>query len=174
MQKGLCLFLLNSQHLSLAGAGVHHDSHGNRGVSFTREVANLLGSPVFLKFEVLFLQVRDQVLLLILHHGVHAHDFRRYFYGGRRCLLSFLLAQTRKTCQRQEDNPENDGRVRPACHRREIYRTVTISNLQFSRHASLDAAAKLRVFANYRHTRSGDDSIHLPRTSSFLMNLRRR
>ncbi len=36
----------------------------------------------------------------------------------------------------------------------------------------LDAAAKLRVFANYIHSESGDESFHLPRTSSLRMNMR--
>jgi hypothetical protein len=38
----------------------------------------------------------------------------------------------------------------------------------------LDAAAKLRVFANYIHNESGDESFHLPQASSLRMKMRRR
>ena len=66
--------LLDGQDALLAGAGVHQNPQGQRGVGLARKVANLLRGVVLRHLEIVFVQVRNQMPSAIFDDGKDVDD----------------------------------------------------------------------------------------------------
>src|SRR5262249_3996242 len=81
-------FLLESQLVSNASAGIDNQSNGEGEVGFTAEVGDVLKAIVFVDFEVLFLEVRYEFAFAVRNgevYGMTVHIDRNRVLRLSRC-----------------------------------------------------------------------------------------